>query len=253
MTIITVLIIPEGIILGSDSQTTINRTENDANGNKVSRPIKSFTNTQIIFNLTPEIEGINFCLSQFGSVFIGNKPTSTHIYSIREILKRKNADELENAEKVYDWVIDYFLTLDKNQVIGLNFYLTGFDRVDDISNPVLYKASFSLDGNGEIKNDKKLLSKPNQYGLNWSGEGTWIIQKLMTLSDSKLNIPVAQIPYNLLSLKDGTEFTEYLVNTVIGFEKFHAQFPTCGGKVNIGVQTPKEFKFLNKQDSDLFI
>lgn len=253
MTIITFLIIPEGIILGSDSQTTIFRTEKDANGNNVRHPIKSFTNAQKIFNLTPDINGINFCLSQSGSAFIGNKPISTHIFTIREVLKRKNADELKIVETVYDWVIDYFLNLDKNQVSGLTFHLTGFDRIDDEINPVLYEARFSLDGNGEIKNDKKLISKPNLYTLYWVGEGKWIIQKLITLSDSAKNIPVAQIPYHLLSLKDGTEFTEYLINTVIGFEKFHAQFPTCGGKVNIGVQTPKNFKFLNKQDSDLFI
>lgn len=253
MTIITALFIPEGIILGSDSQTTIFRTEKDANGNTVQRPIKSFTNAQKIFNLTPEIDGINVCLSQFGSAFIGNKPISTHIFTLREILKRKNADELKIVETAYDWVVDYFLSLDKNQVSGLNFYLTGFDRIDDEINPVLYAARFSLDGNGEINNNKKLLSTPNLYTLYWTGEGEWIIRKLINLSDSAKNIPVAQIPFNLLSLKDGTEFTEYLIKTVIGFEKFHAQFPTCGGKANIGIQTPKEFKFLNKKDSDLFI
>ncbi|MHA1381782.1 MAG: hypothetical protein ACTSRG_25715 [Candidatus Helarchaeota archaeon] len=44
--------------------------------------------------------------------------------------------------------------------------------------------------------------------------------------------------------------SQFLVNTVIGFEKFQNWFPMCGGKVKIALLTPREFKFLNVKEED---
>ena len=54
-------------------------------------------------------------------------------------------------------------------------------------------------------------------------------------------------------LKDGVEFTDYLIRSVIGLERFTTTFPTCGGKVRIAILTPKEFRFIKDLDEDILI
>ena len=86
----------------------------------------------------------------------------------------------------------------------------------------------------------------------WSGEGAWIITKLVNLSDEDKGIAKAQIPWNLLSLANGVDLSEFMIQTVIGFEKYQARFPTCGGKPQISVITPTEYRIV-KPASDFEI
>ncbi len=249
MTIITILYLPEGLVLGSDTQSTI-----FVKGN----PVNSFKNSQKIFNISVENGKYNFALSQSGIAMPGKKPLSTHIYSIRELLSLNeySDDDFKSIEKITDIIIEYFEKFDKTDLFGLFFYISGFDQEDNNVIPCVYFVKFIKDKDGELEVIKKLVAKPEKkekYGLAYAGEGQWIISKLLKLSDPSLGIPKRSIPYHLLSLKDGVEFTDYLIRSVIGLERFTTTFPTCGGKVRIAILTPKEFRFISDLDEDLLI
>ncbi len=249
MTIITILYLPEGLVLGSDTQSTI-----FVKGN----PVNSFKNSQKIFNISVENGKYNYALSQSGIAMPGKKPLSTHIYSIRELLSlNKYSDEnFKSIEKITDIIIEYFEKFDKTDLFGLMFYISGFDQEDNKVIPCVYLVQFTKDQNGDLDVKKKLVAKPEkkeEYGLAYAGEGNWIISKLLKLSDPSLGIPKRSIPYHLLSLKDGVEFTDYLIRSVIGLERFTTTYPTCGGKVRIAILTPKEFRFISDLDEDLLI
>jgi len=249
ITIITILYLPEGLVLGSDTQSTI-----FVKGN----PVNSFKNSQKIFNISIENGKYNYALSQSGNAIPGRKPLITHIYSIRELLSLNgySDDIFKSIDKVSDKIIEYFKKFKKADLFGLFFYFSGFDYEDNKIIPCVYSIRFFKDKNGELEVKKKLVARPEErknYGVVYSGGGHWIISKLLKLSDPSLHIPKRNIPYHLLSLKDGVEFTDYLIRAVIGLEKFTTTFPTCGGKVRIAILTPKEFRFISDLQEDLLI
>ncbi len=248
MTIITILYIPEGIVLGSDTQSTIS-----VKGN----PINSFKNSQKFFNISAKNGKYNYGLSQVGNAMPGKKPLSTHIYTIREILSDSNYsdEEYRSIEKIADILINYFKSFDKKGLYGLFFYISGFEYEGNNVIPCIYYIGFNKNKNGDLEAEKKMRAKPDKgnYGITYAGEGQWIIYKLLSMSDSSQGVPKRKIPYSLLSLKDGVEFTDYLIRAVIGLERFTSNFPKCGGKVRIAILTPKEFRFINNIDEDLLI
>ena len=249
MTIITVLYLPEGLVLGSDTQLTLFVKSN---------PVNSFKNSQKIFNISVENGKYNYALSQSGIAMPGKKPLSTHIYSIRELLSLNeySDDDFKSINKVTDIIIEYFNKFDKADLFGLFFYISGFDYENNKVIPCVYFIKFIKDQNGDLEVKKHLVARAEKienFGLAYAGEGHWIITKLLKLSDPTLSIPKRGIPYQLFSLKDGVEFTDYLIRSVIGLEKFTTTFPTCGGKVRIAILTPKEFRFISDLDEDLSI
>lgn len=249
MTIITILYLPEGLVLGSDTQLTIS-----VKGN----PVNSFKNSQKIFNISVENGKYNYALSQTGNATPGKKPLSTHIYSIRELLSPKeySDDDFKSLDKITDIIVEYFKKFDKADLFGLFFYISGFDHEDNKVIPCVFLVKFVKDKDGDLEVKKNLVAraeKKENYGLAYAGEGQWIISKLLKLSDPSQRIPNRGIPYHLLSLKDGVEFTDYLIRSVIGLERFTTTFPTCGGKVRIAILTPKEFRFISDLDEDLLI
>ncbi len=249
MTIITILYLPEGLVLGSDTQLTL-----FVKGN----PVNSFKNSQKIFNVSVENGKYNYALSQSGISMPGKKPLSTHIYSIRELLSLNeySDDDFKSIDKITDIIVEYFKKFDKADLFSLMFYISGFDQEDNKVIPSVYSVQFTKDQNGELDVKKKLVARPEKkenYGLSYAGEGQWIISKLLKLSDPSQGIPARGVPFHLFSLKDGVEFTDYLIRSVIGLERFTTTFPTCGGKVRIAILTPKEFRFISDLDEDLLI
>jgi len=254
MTIVTVLVLPEGIVLGADTQTTLSVIEKDQSGKEKIRPVNFFRNAQKIFNIS--INKNILALSQFGNANPGGKPLSNHVFSLRELLAKVNDSDLSSVKSVSDKIIEYFSQFEDQQKKGLGTYLSGFDKEDDKVIPCIHLIRFFQDQNGEFQIENKEMRKfatIKDYGLNWAGEGSWIITKLLKLSDKSQNIPKSSIPFHLLSLQDGVDLTEYLINTVIGFEKFQTRFPTCGGKSRIAVLTPRKFEFMGNNEPNLLI
>jgi len=249
MTIVTILYLPEGLVLGSDTQLTIYVK---------GKPVNSFKNSQKIFNISIENGKYNFALSQTGNALPGKKPLSTHIYSIREqiSLKKYTDEDFKAIDKFTDIIIEYFKQFEDKDLFGLFFYISGFDYEENKVIPSVYSIKFTKDPKGKLEVKKKLVARPEKkekYGIAYGGEGHWIISKLLKLSDPSQGVPKRNIPYGLLSLKDGVEFTDYLIRSVIGLERFTTTFPTCGGKVRIAILTPKEFRFISDLDEDLLI
>lgn len=251
----TVLVSSEGIILGADTQTTIIIKKKDKSGEDIFTPVNFFRNSQKIFNISIKSKKI-IGLSQYGLANPGGKPLSTHIFSIRELLKKKEASKLNTIELISNIIVEYFEQFGHEQTLGLGFYISGFDEIENAAIPCVHNIFFGKNKEGKFiveNNQVRRISSIQDYGLSWAGEGNWIISKLLKLSDPEQKIPKTAIPYHLFSLKDGIELTEYLINTVIGFERFQSRFPTCGGEVRIATLTPREFCFINQKATDLLI
>ncbi|MFO7797865.1 MAG: hypothetical protein ACQERB_05695 [Promethearchaeati archaeon] len=245
MTIITILGIPEGFILGSDTQTTLSKIIKKNDKKKEIIPVNFFRNAQKIFNLSTENSNLKIAVSQFGIANPGGRPLSNHIFNLREILE-KESENMNMLENYADLIIDYFKKYDKSRLKGLGFFLTGFSLREKRYIPEVYQILFLLDKTEKLIIQKKQIRKilkNEDCGFSWAGEGSWIISKLLKISDPSKSLPKSDISFQFFSLKDGVEFTEYIINTVIGFEKFQARFPQCGGNVKIAILTPREFKF----------
>ena len=134
--------------------------------------------------------------------------------------------------------------------------IQNLNKEDNKLVPCIHLINFYKDANGDFQihnKQKRKIETTKDYGLSWNGEGSWIISKLLKLSDKTLKIPQSSIPFHLLSLQDGIDLTEYLIRTVIGFERFQTRFPMCGGKVRLIILTPRNLTFIWNNESELLI
>jgi hypothetical protein len=242
MTIALVVNVPEGIILASDSQATLHVTVPISTGNKVSinysHPSNKFEKTQKIFNLSTD--DLRMGVLQFGTANPGGRPLSSHVYSLREIMA---SEEISTISDGKDMIVNHFSNFDPSSIKGLGFYFAGYDTTDSEYRFVGYHLSWMQGSNCKVDDLSETLSN---YGANWSGSGGWIVTKLMNLEDKKLKIAPAIIPWQYLSLANGVDLCDFLIQTVIGFEKFQSRFPTCGGQPQISVITPTQYVTVKK-------
>lgn len=236
MTIALVVNIPEGIILASDSQTTLNITVPipcPEKGNVTyTHSTNKFEYSQKIFRLSSKES--TFGILQFGVAHPGGRPLSNHIYTLRDVLQSSSIKSVDDCKAE---IIEHFDKFDAQTIEGLGIYLVGYDIVD-------YEARFAgyrLVWQGKKCKKENISDSISQFGATWSGGGAWIITKLMNLQDDEGRVSPAVVPWQFLSLADGVELCNFLIRTVIGFEKFQSRFPSCGGKPQISVITPTEY------------
>lgn len=212
MSIISTVYIPEGIIMASDSRLT--GTTTFQNGN-VDRLILS-DNSQKLFLL----EKVGFGIACCGEAIISGKSVGDflRIFEINEVL------ETDTVEQVAIKLKDYTMKQHGNGVI---YYVCGYCRDE----PFVYKIIFDSIMRSNIE------KSDIDYGFAWGGE-VEALNKLI-LAD-----PQIQLNFNLMQLKDGIDFAEFLIDVTIKYQRFDMRLATCGGSVDILVITKDYAKFI---------
>lgn len=218
MSIISIVYVPEGIVIAADSRLTWKKEYKDKDGNNVIERYPFSDNAQKVVLLNKCKVGIASC----GTALIDGKTIADYIrlFEINDVAEDDTPEIV--AEKLLKHGSDFS---------GTNFYVCGYSQ--DIPY-VFYVTSTSkirsnVDANGDVK-----------FSLSWGGEPE-ALTKLINAA------PVMNSKEKLMPLKDGIDFAEFMVDVTIKYQRFSDCIKTCGGPIDVLVMTKDDaFWYKNK-------
>lgn len=211
MSIICMTYVPDGIVMSADSRlTTARKVENES-------VVFTLTdNAQKVILLNKIKVGILFC----GSAFIENRSIFDYLrmFEIRELGKKDTITSV--AEKLYNAVMG---------IEDVTFLVGGYS--EDI--PYVYEVC-----NGRLNRLNADRDCNTEYGSCWNGKQE-AINKLIRSE------PATVVNFDSMPLKDAIDFSEFLVDVTIKYERFNFDIQTCGGDIDTLVLT-KDSAFWHK-------
>jgi hypothetical protein len=262
MSICIAIAVPDGIALAADSQTTWNKTITQATqrgtnqvfdlAEPINVPISWSRMARKLFNL--KINGNEYAICIAGTALLNHKT----IYSIFKFLEKSY-----EGDGSYDNVVRHFIDgiktelrkqlnienlAEAQQVLNLEFIVSGY--IDqDVSKPrieswLVLSGTIQIPGvgqltTGEYKKWTNIVDGQHTFGGCWIGRAEFI-SHLVTHNNPQM--PPIQGQYELLSLADAVDYTQFLVDFTCDYQRFAAMVPDCGKPIISSTLTPEEYK-----------
>lgn len=234
MSFLIAVYVNEGIVLASDRRTTYSDiiTIDD-------KPVQRFgihtTNSTDKIFICPNNAGISTC----GEASLMGKPITGFV---QDMIREKIGVDCK-VDAMPQIIIDYFYGL--SQIPDTNFIVAGYDMVDSKKKQLLYKVN--------IKTKEVEKVDTSTQGACWDGESLTLTRLIHNVavkkSDGKyIDLPFENILWGYFTLQDAVDFARYAVETTIQTMHFKNVVETVGGNVDILVITPKETKWLQKEN-----
>ncbi|MCX6765888.1 MAG: hypothetical protein NT136_02930 [Candidatus Moranbacteria bacterium] len=258
MSICIAIAVPDGIALSADSQTTWNQTitqVQEKSTNKmielerpIQQPISWSKMARKLFEIKMKEKSYAVCVA--GAALLNHKTT----YSIFKSFESKY-----KGEGKFEEIVSYFIEGLKEemkkqlevtelksakQILTVDFILAGYED-DDVSKPrieshLVFSGVLTIDGK---KNESGHIVKwqntqGSRFGGCWIGR-TEFISHLVT--DNK-TLPPIQGQYELLSLEDAVDYTNFLVDFTCEYQRFAIMVPDCGKPIISAKLTPKGYE-----------
>ena len=260
MSVMCCVYVPEGIVLAADSRLTRtkplftqpNLIQVPGMG-KIPVVAKEITytlsdNAQKVLLIKKNNVGVSFC----GNALINGITVADYIRKF-EIDKVLTTDTTEDtAKKLADCDLDkstQFIVCGFDDDLPYVFYVNGseFKRLNiEIAQTEVQPVKVSADDGSPIelgapdivKTEEPLKETTNmitevpiiRYGAHWGGQQT-AITKLIN-DEPRLSADFVTMP-----LKDAVDFSEFLIDLTIKYERFSDNIQTCGGEIDILVIT----------------
>ncbi|MDR1818789.1 MAG: hypothetical protein LBR15_00890 [Methanobrevibacter sp.] len=263
MTIAVIMQVNDGLVLATDSASTIVAT--DANGNNSAAHV--YFNADKIFNL---IKGLPVGCMTWGNGSIGNASISTIVKDFRNYYYEKNKSEIDNGRIEIEKISQSFKDFTEKKIKDANgsidligFVIAGYSK--DKSDPEIFQLEFIKD---RIRGPKQ-INKKDPVAISWYGDiemtsrlilgmSTRMPQLLKDagLSNEKSNEIVHLIQKNMqlpigapaMPIQDAIDFIEFLVNFNCEMSKFMPGAQTIGGPIDLAVITKHEsFKWVYRK------
>lgn len=259
MSICIAIAVPDGIALAADSQTTWNQTITQVKEAGTGRIVKLETpiNQPISWSKMArklfkfKIENTEYAICVAGAALLNQKTTYSIFKSFENNYKGKNdfdsimehlIDELKDEMRTH---LNVEELKDASQILTIDFILAGYDE-GDVSKPridsvTVFSGSPMVNGK---KDDSGLIKKWNNKTGNSPFGGCWIgrtefISHLVTQNG---NLPPIQGQYELLSLEDAVDYTNFLVEFTCDYQRFAAMVPDCGKPIISAKLTPNRYE-----------
>jgi 20S proteasome alpha/beta subunit len=212
MTIITVVCVPEGIAMTTDSRLIGSVTSD----NGVVHRFNFTDNAQKLLLIRHSTLGISFC----GDAVIEGKTVADflRVFDVQHV-------EEEDTVPIVAKKLNAYLASGFSQY-NVAFYLAGYDHDE----PFVYLVNKDGLIRKNYLEDEKIIT----YSANWHGE-TGPINRL--LHETRVN-------FKLMPLKDAIDFAEFIIDTTIDYLRFAEGISTCGGPIDSLVITKDYTKFL---------
>jgi len=252
MSIAIAVKVSDGLVLASDSSTSIVVTEKGRKG-----IAQVYENADKVTQLGRLPVGI----VAWGIGNLQSKSITRLVEEFGEDYQETNNFEKENLEAL----TDYFSGLYQNEFENLKeedrpkLGLAIGAIIDNAGQPILYKLSFPKPGHPE------LLRGENNFGASWFGQIGAItrlhkgydprIREMLkhkaTISDGEINDLLSGLEspvfFGGMPLQDAIKFADYLITATKNFYKFQAGAPTCGGPTDIAVISRAGFQWIKRK------
>lgn len=266
MTLSVVALVPDGIVLASESLATLSsnlkvfcpKCKKEISIGNINCPNPECDNQiptslpashSVYANKLFQLKDRNIGITTAGSGFVTGRTTESHIREF-ESIKLVERDTIEDiASKLGNYFLEQAKGFFKNKeyenlakdIQFITFIIAGYDNVDVQKGDVKIGKAFSVAVGKTVKIDK---IHEKGYSSSIRGDARVVI-KLMKKDPE---IPIAEVPYNLLPLQDAIDYARFLIKTTIEYHRFATMIPTCGGEIEVATITPQTgFEWINRK------
>lgn len=264
MTLIVGMKVPDGLVIATDSLVTIQVTKPiKISGSLKCEKCAHEQNTQIEVplqlpsSISPTAQKLFSLIGKFGIGTYGNGVVNGQsMYSHFKIIEKVARDqELKKLSGIVELIKSYFIEQLKKEIEKRNiqippdvfpfgFKIAGYEDNDQNSGEIV---TLQIGLESEIE-------KVNGFGCTVGGD-PHIVQMLwskLKMPDGK-EVPVAQPIWDLVTLQDAIDYSEFLIRTTADYQKFANMIPTVGGPIDIAlITTHTGFKWIrHKRLSEL--
>ncbi|MGO8734204.1 MAG: hypothetical protein ACLQVM_15630 [Terriglobia bacterium] len=277
MSIAILIGVHDGLVLASDSASTLVLTTPGGTGGQVGTLANVYENANKIFNL---IKGEPIGCVTYGTGSIGNASIATLIKDLRQKLTDpKTAEEFDFDRANYTMqelseVLAKFLDQECSKIDGaaqqntnIGFLVGGYSSGESLGQSWFVDIS-----QGKSKPPLK-LRKDDETGISWGGQGEVVQrmvlgfspgifqilaevsqpeqntpefrQKLSQLLTARLQAPLIFAP---MPIQDAIDLGEFLVHAAITYSRFLPGYQVVGGPIEVAAITKHEgFKWISRK------
>lgn len=273
MSVVIVVKVSEGLVLGADSAATLH--------GRIERPegaqegvLKTYFNARKLLQVGDFPIGV----LTWGTPFIGSRTIESlvreweyekHWLSQKEYQKHSDEDfqvkecagELcKHLSEVYAEEHDK-LPEQQRPIIG--FLMAGYSHRGFF--PEIWRFVLPPDSGGQVHDQRPDLGGKPNFGATWYGLTDAIVRLhfgrddgVVKVISEKYGIPEQelreilqpleyQIPFPVMPLQDAIEYAKYMLNVTIGRYRFVIGPELCGGQIEIAAITQKEFSWISQK------
>jgi hypothetical protein len=274
MSVVLVVKVSEGLVLGADSAATIS--------GKVNTPTISQTGIlKTYFNSRKLLQIGDFPLGilTWGSAFIGSRTIESLVREWEYDNHWQSRDELENAmqcpdydvrdcaeglrqhiEAAYKAEYDAFEP-EKKPSIGL--VVAGYSHRQFF--PSMWQISFPRDNGDAIQELRQDIDGRPDFGANWFGLTDAIVRlhfgrddRVLHFFSNKYGTPIEElaqelgglqyvVPFAVMPLQDAIDYAYYMLNVAVGRYRFVIGPELCGGQIEIAAITQRQLQWISRK------
>lgn len=203
-------------MIAADSRLKGEKRFKDKDRNSVIEKFSISDNVQKIVLLNKCQVGI----ASYGTALIGGKTIADYI----RLFEINDVEAGDMPKTVADKLLKHGA-----EFTGTHFYIYGYSQ--DI--PYVYYINSSTKKRSNVDSDGNIL-----FNLSW-GEEPEVLTKLINAD------LIMRRNEELIPLKDGIDFAEFMVDATIKYQRFSDVIKTCGGPIDVLVMT-KDTAFWHK-------
>lgn len=200
---------PEGIVLSADSRLTGSKNY----GSYIERFTISDSSQKVLLIANSTV-GIAFC----GDAIIDNQTISDFIrvFDIEKVEDDDTVEEIANKLKSH--------LQEGYEQYNVDFFVAGYDNDEGF----IYTVNKDFVFRKNVNSDGEII-----HGATWNGQ---ILPVSKLFQETEFN-------FELMPLKDAIDFSEFIAEIAIKYERFADILPTCGGPIDILVITKDYSEF----------
>ncbi len=248
MTLNVSLRVPDGIVIASDSLSTVSSPINqkmnlnaqckacgedmlieDVAAPPLSVPVSTWPYAQKLFPISSK-----FGIATNGNAYVNGRSIYNHVTALNPTLPTAPDGE-DEFELLSEAVSTYF----HNQLVTeLSKSNLSLDLIPDTWAPLgFHFVGFSKDAHGDPIAQTRLIHIGKQVthetydsiGCTWSGDGS-VVSLLWGQQGTGAN-------YTVFSLQDAIDYARFLIRTTADYQRFSGRMPTVGGDIDIALVT----------------
>ncbi len=236
MSFIVAIYVREGLVLASDSRTTLNQVYQVDNVNHHHIAVGISDTAYKTF-----VTAGNVGISTYGTSIINGAPIAGLISDFIE----ERTDAATTPEEVANLIHQHFKT-NFEQPLHTGFLIAGYKGKGNEREQQLW--DIWVPAEAPLRQND-----PAQQGLSWRGE-TDVLTRLIQPTLMKNNqtgeynpLPYFQIEWGFFSLQDAIDFAVYAIESTIELMRFQPRTQTVGGPVDVLVITPEGAKWVHRK------
>lgn len=271
MSVVMVVKVSEGLVLGADSAAALHGRLEGPKGVQEG-VVKIYYNAKKLL----QIGDFPIGLLTWGQAYVGMRTMESlvreweydsHWQSRKEYKKKHNTafKVRECAEKWYTHLARLYSTEFGNrpteQRPALGVVIAGYSEGDFF--PEIWRFVLPIDD--KVHNQRPNKDGKPDFGANWFGLVEPIVRlhwgrddRAVAIISEKFDIPQQdvrkaleplqyRVPFAVMPLQDAIEYAQYTLDVAIGRYRFVIGPELCGGEIDIAAVTQREFKWISRK------